>query len=367
MCGQSDKDRLIEVSFSSNNDIIHFNTASNIDFNGKTLYLGMQQMGITLKPFKEKSHLPQFNFNILHTHGALPSADYIGDLQVISNIEAGKHTGLFEAFIEQSYNKHTLILGQHDLNANFLYTEPALLFSNGSFGIMPSVSCNVGCSLYPLSTLGIIYNYEDNNKSFRFGFYDGDPGTMEHNKHNLSPSLSTDQGFLSIAEFAYNLNSKTNTMVKVGSYFHSADFSTDINPEKIYTSNYGAYFLVEHMPERVSTSGSNLHLFIKGGIVPPNRNFISSFLGAGIVANSIFNLFNGDQLGIAYAQAFISRAYQASDTNLKASEVVTELFYGVDFLKYFRLQPSVQYIVNPGAVGGVNNALVTLIRFQASL
>ncbi|TLX72162.1 carbohydrate porin [Labilibacter sediminis] len=364
---QDKKPSLLDIEFNVIADVVNIHQGSQDVHNGKTLFLGLEQLGVSINPFREVGNRTLLHFNILNAHGAMPSENYIGDLQIASNIEAGNYIGLFEAYLEQTYNNHSIRIGQLDLNGAFLYTDPALYFSNSSFGIMPSVSCNVGCSIYPISALGFIYRYSHKSITLQIGLYDGDPGSVEDNNFNLQPSLSEKQGLLSITEAQYNFVGKLNGSVKLGSFFHSANFLPFEDSENIYRSNYGGYILYEQSLGLTKLKSSKYNFFIKGGFAPSDRNFISSFAGVGIVVNSLLNIFDEDQLGIAFAQAYISKALRNMQPVYDNSETSIELFYGFTFLKHFSIQPSIQYIVNPGALKTNSDALISLFRFQASL
>ena len=59
-------------------------------------------------------------------HGANPSEDYIGDLQVADNFESEKGTKLYEFWYEHSFDLYgtdlSMLIGQHDLNSEFNIT-----------------------------------------------------------------------------------------------------------------------------------------------------------------------------------------------------------------------------------------------------
>jgi len=358
---QQSKQQVLEVEFNAITDVVNLNTAKS-----KVYFLAYEQLGIRINPFKVNTNATTLNLNLINTHGDEPSCNYLGDLQVFSNIEAGNYIGLFEAYIQKDINNHSVLIGQNDLNAHFLFIEPALYFSNSSFGIMPSVSINQGCSIFPLSALGAIYSYMKEDYQLMLGIYDGDPGTIESNKNNLHPTLSKKDGVFTIAEYSRFLNNRNNTIFKIGCYYHTATFDSYKLNVKEYGGNYGAYFLMEQSIGGSTEDNTNIKWFTKGGMSPSNRNMIPYFIGGGFVKHSLIKGFSSDRLGIAYGQAFVSKYFKELESDFLGSETVIEMFYGFDLLKYFSLQPSVQYIINPGAIKGRSNELVSMIRFQAS-
>jgi len=366
ICGQEEKTSVLELEANLTYDILNIHQGSQAKHNGKNLFLGMEQLMVSINPFKKIDNGFKMFFNVINTQGARPSEDYIGDLQVISNIEAGYYSGLFEAYLEHHYARHSVMIGLHDLNATFLYTDAALNFVNSSFGIMPSVSCNVSCSIYPLSALGINYLYTHDTWALKLAFYDGNPGSMQHNNMNLNPSLSKQDGIFSIAEFQYNIKGNNDTQIKGGAYWHSADFTTGVD-DFSYKNNYGAYALIAHNIKFHKEWPNKFQLFIKGGLNTPQRNFISSFIGGGLVINDLLHLFQQDQIGLAIARANISNTIMSNEIEFYNNETAYELFYSMEFLNHFKLQPSIQYITHPGGLMTNNDAFVSLLRFQVSL
>jgi porin len=267
---------MLEVEFEMIGDLV--------TTQGHHFTLGYQSLALTANLWQSEARATHVTINLMNTHGDSPSADFIGDLQVVSNIEAGYHTGLFEAFIEQRFNKHSILLGQHDLNGQFLYAESASMFTNSSFGIMPTVSCNVSCSIFPLAAVGVVYAFANEQKVFKLGVYDGNPGSFDDNRYNLSPSFSKKDGILGVAEFNIQVKPLLDMLLKVGTYFHSNN-SVLLNKESVqpFRRSYGTYLIAEN-------NRNKLQWFVKTGYSPKNRSMINAFFGAGLIVNSILKL-----------------------------------------------------------------------------
>ncbi len=355
------KKEWIELELNAVTDVVHLNSEQQQYF-----FLAFEQIGISINSFKSRLNNSSVHFNIIHTHGDTPSEDVLHDLQVFSNIEAGQYTGLFEAYIESSVNSHSILIGQHDLNTHFLFVDPALNFVNSSLGLMPTLSFNQDCSTFPLTSLGAIYSYEQDAYKMKIGIYDGNPGTFESNKNNLHPSFISEDGIFAITELATSIDAQGTANIKMGLYLHSSDFENYNDATSKYNCNYGTYFLMQYSSAKDQHQQSYIDYFAKGGISPANRNVIPYFVGIGAVKYSLINWIKNDRIGLAYAQAFISEKYREINPEYKKSETVLELFYGMDFLTYFSLQPSIQYIINTGAQKEASNNLVSLVRIQAS-
>ncbi|NJK94705.1 MAG: carbohydrate porin [Bacteroidales bacterium] len=142
----------------------------------------------------------------LNAHGKGPSEFFTGDIQVLSNIEAGDYTGLYEFYYSQSFGGFSLLLGQHDLNSEFIGTKYGGTFINSSFGIAPSISLNVPVSIYPVAAPCILFKYESPGMMvYKLAIYDGDPGNFESNRFNLQWNVNAKEGLFNIGEIEYNL------------------------------------------------------------------------------------------------------------------------------------------------------------------
>ncbi len=139
--------------------------------------------------------------NAANTHGAEPSQQLIGDVQVLSNIEAGNHTYLQELWFKQQLNKLVFTLGLQDLNVEFANSEYAQLYLNSSFGILPVISNNFNASIFPLTTMGLTFDWNFSEKTkWINAFYDGSPTNFDYNPYNLKWQFNSGDGLLIISE-----------------------------------------------------------------------------------------------------------------------------------------------------------------------
>ena len=93
--------------------------------------------------------------NIGNTHGGEPSKNLVGDIQGVSNIEAGNLTFMYELWFKQRFGNFEIGLGLQDLNVDFASSENGALFTNSSFGIHSSIADNVTSPIFPLTALGL--------------------------------------------------------------------------------------------------------------------------------------------------------------------------------------------------------------------
>ncbi|MFC2091110.1 carbohydrate porin [Bacteroidota bacterium] len=334
-------------------------------------YIGMEEVGITLD--LEAANLwkgGSFFLHGLNTHGKTPSSDIVGDLQVASNIESGNYVGLYEYYYQHSFGNFSVLIGQHDLNSEFVGTEYGGTFINSSFGISPSISLNIPVSIYPFAALSSIIKYEIENRYVaRLGVYDGDPGDPESNRYNLQPNVSMDEGLLFIGEFEkYHFVNNLPENYKLGGYYHTSSFLDYNDTLSSVSGNYGIYAV----SDMVLWSGFNhphtyIGIFLQGGWAPGKINQINGYLGGGLHLNGILPMRFNDVLGIAFAYANISTPFRTLCTGYDMGELALEFTYKIHMFKHYSIQPNVQYIMNPGANSGFSNALVAMIRFNVSL
>jgi len=280
----------------------------------------------------------------LRNHGGDPSASLIGDVQTASNIEAPNQFIVYEAWYEQQWQDGRLSVlgGLHNLNSDFYVSEYGSLFINSSFGIGPGVSGNVAASIFPKAGLGLRVRIRPAEPAyFQAAVYDGDPATRK---------LSAAEGRMLIAETGFTTNSGS---YKIGGWRHTAQH---VFAGRNFSGDYGAYGVVDQ-PLYTFDGGAKIGLFMQYGWVPAERNQITRYVGGGLHVQALMPGRNEDELGLAFARV---------DTHLNA-ETTLELTYRMLLTPWLSLQPSFQWIDNPGGDAAVRSAKVGLLRFVLSL
>ena len=326
-----------------------------------------------------------FFTHIFYHDGANPSEDYIGDLQMVNNFESEDGLKLYEYWYEHTFDlmgtKLSLLAGQHDLNAEFGVSEYGLLFVQSSFGFNAEIANNIAVANFPVAALGFRARWDvTDNFYFRTEISDGDPGP---NDGGLRPSLSTEEGFVSFNELVYHYGDVVDSKsmpgtYKLGWWYHSDEFDdvrdTDENGEAIeHDGNYGVYFIADQMlfPGEGSTG---LGAFIQIGGVPDDRNLVDFYVGGGIHYKGIIPSREYDILGLAVAHAQISEDQRDAEDvaeadgstfhSMDSHETVIELTYKTQIFPWLAIQPGVQTVFNPGADADLDNAVVSILRFQ---
>ncbi len=346
--------------------------------NTGTDYLGNIDLAATLDT--EKAGLwkgGSFSIYLLNNHGATPSEFTIGDLQTVSNIETKDATRLYELWYEHLFDLNgtdlSMLIGQHDLNSEFNVTEYGSLFTHSSFGIQADISVNVPVSIFSVAAPAFRIRWEPADSLYLMAaVYDGDPGAPDVNRSGMRWRLSSDEGFMYIYEMGYHFGDPEDSRTFPGSYKlgywqHTAEFADvrdtdeDGNPLEHF-KNYGVYFLFDQML-LPSEGAGGLGVFFQVGGVPDDRNEVDFYMGGGIHYRGLIPSRENDILGLGAAHASISgdlRDVEARDSH----ETAVELTYRAEVFPWLAIQPGVQVVFNPGADPTLDNAVVTLFRFQ---
>ncbi|GAX62606.1 carbohydrate-selective porin [Candidatus Scalindua japonica] len=315
-----------------------------------------------------------FHAHFFDHHGAKPSEDYIGDLQVVDNFESNKVTKLYEFWYKHAFELFgtdlSLLIGQHDLNSEFNITEYGMLFLHSSFGFNNEISNNIPVSNFPVAAFGFRVKWEPTEYFyFMAEISDGDPGK---NNSGFDWTLDSKEGFLNFFELGYHFGDQevSRTMpgtYKFGGWYHTDEFDdirdTDENDNPLeHDGNYGIYFIADQMllPGEGDTG---LGAFFQLGGVPDDRNQVDFYVGGGVHYKGIIPSREDDMLGLAVAHASISEDLRDIE-KMDRHETAVELTYRAQVLPWLAIQPGVQTIFNPGADSSLDNAVVSIMRFQ---
>lgn len=335
-------------------------------------YMGMEH--IILRFNTEAAGLWKGGSLIMHgmnTHGTIPSSTVTGDWQVFSNIEAGDHTGFYELAYFQKIGDFTLLLGQHDLNTEFVVTQSTDIFLNSSFGVVPTISLNVPVSIFPVTTPCLGLRWEPRGLwTFRGAVYNGNPGNIETNRYNLTWRFGKKEGVMAIgeAEMDRTHGGIGKGTLKIGGFYHTGNRTDPVDTTIHWKADYGVYFTLHRIllpSDGVYSEGVNA--FIQFGAAPRESNIAAYFASAGIRSHGFFKSRTNDVIALSVAHLGTGDNWrQASPENLHA-ETTFELTYRFCITDVYFIQPDIQYIIHPGAVNEIKNALVATLRFAVNL
>jgi porin len=274
-----------------------------------------------------------FFVNGASIHGKSLTEEYLGDMQVASNIDAGEHAYLHELWFRQELSRATFTLGLQDLNAEFMVSEGAGEFINSSFGVPPVIATGIPVPIFPLTGLGLSVRLEiDERWAAQGALFDGNQTSFDHNPNNLHWNFCKEDGLLAMGEV--HLDDR----FKLGAYYHSAD------------RNYGFYAMADQpLSERVG-------LFGQLAVAPKNKNENNYSVGLG--ANCL--IAESHTAGIAATHAGLHAASHRHET-------AVELYYKYTLGDNIAIQPDIQWIINPsGTEGKLPDALVGLVRLSVN-
>ncbi len=296
---------------------------------------------------------------LLWNNAATFSDRYSGDTQVVSNIDAEQAFRLYEFWYQHPFSDGLdLKFGLYDLNSEFDAVDSAGLFLNGSHGIVPTYSQTGerGPSVFPFTSLSARLQWEiDNENIIRYALLDAVPDDPA-NPSATAIKLSSREGVLHAIEYTREFSGALR--LGLGAFSYSAEFEslyeTDAwgNPVR-RGGNAGWYGFAEGMPYADAANRRTASVFVRYGTANGALNPFESYLGAG----------TDDQIGFSLAMARCGEDFRAA-TSARSHETAIELTYLVQIHDRLRIQPDIQYVINPGADRTIENALVLGIRLE---
>lgn len=323
-------------------------------------YLGLADLFVTFDTGKAK--LWKGGTLMLHganSHGGEPSADLIGDFQVVSNIEAGNHTFLYELWYNQQFGDVSVTAGLQDLNAEFASSDFGALFLNSSFGIHSVIADNFLAPIFPLTSAGITICWDASDRlNLKTALYKGSPVNFDQNPYNLEWDLNYLKGLLWVAEADIRCSSKSTELLKFGTFYHQFTREPDANDPSAGENmeyDYGFYVVGDHRVSPVCGSDEGLSIFYQLGVCPRNDNV--AYLGGGLHYCGLLTKKNTDVLGLAMARGVMTEEAGNDETTL-------ELTCKLQLTDALYIQPDIQYVIHPAGTDTTpDNALVALFRF----
>jgi porin len=317
------------------------------------VYMGLLKADIIVRSDKLIKG-SEFVLQLMNSHGGYLSGNYVGDMQIISNIENGNYTFLEKFYYRQNFSKFSFVVGLQDLNEEFVTCEYGGALTNSSFGIHSAFPLNFSVPIYPKTTLAIvaIYSFND-NFTFKTSLFDGDAGSLEEDPHNIKWTLSPEEGYLNVNEFEYKTNSDKPLCVKLGEMYNTGEFVDTDNDSAKVKGDMGFYATCDKL---VFKSGSRkVGLFGQLAIFPSKANYNTLYVGGGLNFTGMFEKRSDDCLaaGCAYSKLF-------DDTY----ECDLEFNYMFAFGNHITVQPTFHYIIHPGANLGLKNAFAGFVRFS---
>lgn len=324
-----------------------------------TQYQGLLDLEIGLDLERAGTGLPGSLFLLAqNTHGRGLTQDFVGDTQVISNIDSFDNImQVGEYWWESRWldDDVTVRLGKQDINTEFQRIDGAELFIQSTFGLSPSTAFPT----YPDQALGAV------SRLHLLEALQLKLGAWSAFANGSSWGYSASDSYLLVAELerAYSLlDSGLLGVFSLGALYES-DGEIDGQP----VSAVREYYLQWEQKiyrESIADEQREQGLAVFAGYYPRisgEQIILESIGDSAVVGLTYRGLFSGrdnDTLGLGVAWAEL---YQGG-TN---QEVATELFYRVNWSPHVSLQPDLQYISSPSGI--YRDALVIGGRFEIRL
>jgi porin len=338
-----------------------------------------------------------FHANGYQIHGTSISAQDLGSIASVSNIEAFPSTRLDELWFEQKLlnDMVSVRVGELTIDSEFLIADSAGAFIASTFGWTTLSSDNLpfGGPIYPFASPGVRVSVAPNDHfKLMAGVYDDnpigscaedlDPGQC--NTDGLEFRLDDPPLLLVEADYSYNKDGRMPGTIKLGGWNDFGKFADqrfDVNGHLkgitgadplLHDGTYALYGVIDQMIYRLPGDGDAKGVSVFARVVgsPSDRNQIYVYADGGIVFTGMIPRRPNDVFGIGVAYTGISDDASAFDRDsglavARDCEALLEISYTAEVRPGWTLQPDFQYIWHPGGnvpndagTGAVENAAV---------
>jgi porin len=316
-----------------------------------------------------------FYANILYPHGKSLTQNYVGDLNVVSNIDSYDSVRLFKCWVQKNFaeNRFSLRAGIMAVDKEFFVSEDAALFINSGFGAFPVISQGIIAPVYPVSAPGIRIHWKPTEAlSVLAAVFSGDVGTASLNQHNSRLDFRGSDGVSVFAEAAYKLNASgggRRGTYKIGGFYSSKAFE-DLAGSPQHDGNYGVYAIADQLIFREGGgedgTQQGLAVFARFAVAPEDRNFVPFDTEVGATYTGLLPRRDGDLVGVGLIYSKISDQGrdEVGEPFREHHEAVLEVSYQAAVNDWLTVQPDFQYIFNPGAARHTRDAIVAGLRIS---
>ncbi len=340
-------------------------------------------------------------------YGPGPSIPLLGSLQLVSNIEATPSTKLYDLWFEQQLfsGKVLVRFGQQGANDEFMIAPYAGFLLNSSFGYPALLAIDLpsGGPNYPLAVPFVRLFYTPTEEiALMGGVFTDDPappGTGDpqlRDRHGTAFRLNDHA--LSFTELWYSpaflADLATPGTYKLGVWFATGPFADPrrdtgglslANPASngipaTHSGDYAIYGIINQMLwHKPNTTAQGIGYFLQIMHGPDDRNITDWFIEGGLNWKGPLPGRSHDEAGIAVTYAGIGPAarqfsrdvvfYSGLGTPYAQGEPIIEATYHFRLTPWVKVQPDLQYVINPGAAiptqqnpTALKNALVLGVR-----
>ncbi len=331
------------------------NTRGGLNTNDATRYLGQLNLAISLEGAAVSRSLPgQFHLLAQNTHGQGLTTNFVGDTQVVSNIDAYRNIMQVSEYWWECSSMDEAItfrLGKQEFNTEFLAIDTASNFVQSTFGLSPSTAFPT----YPNQSFGAVLILQL-AESWRLK-----SGVWDAFSKGGNWGFSGNSSAIAAAELEYTYalgNGQLPGIASIGAVYESGERINGLPISAVYEY----VFQVEQALFREDSgddSDQGCSLFL--GLYPRfsgeevAEDSIGNSMVAGVVFTGPFESRDRDSLGVGLAWSELYRG----GTN---QEKVVELYYRAWLTRRVTLQPDMQYIASPSGI--YRDALAVGTRMQ---
>jgi porin len=296
----------------------------------------------------------------LQIHGRGLSASNLGNLNIVSGIEAEPSTRLFEWWYDQAFlgGKLDVKIGQQAADQEFMVSRYGGVFINASFGwpTLPAMDLPSGGPAYPLAAPGVRLRVQPSERvAALVGVFNGDPagpGTGNPLQRNRSgTNFDVSSGVFVIGEVQYATHPGDDPTglpgtYKLGAWYNSNKFDEVglANPPGTRRGDWSVYAVMDQLVYRpAGAKDGGAGVFLRATGAPGDRNAVNVFVDGGVTYKGALGR-PDDTIGLGVGWAGVSGG---------AGETVLELTYQSQLAPWWIVQPDFQYVFNPG--GGIAN------------
>jgi len=343
------------------------------------IYEGMAKIGVGVNLEKLVGlEDAVFYANAIYPHGDSVTQKYTGDFNTVSNIDTTDGVRLYKLWLQKAFDddKWEVRAGQIAADKECFVSDGASLYLNNAFGTFPTFSSNIPGPIFPLSAPGVRVRWAlSESFSVLTMVFSGDVGSATSNPHNADWRYHGRNGALSLTEMAYHTNQTDDAKglpgtFKLGGYYDSKAFSDQTGVGTV-PGNYGVYAMADQLLYRAPVGSEEdtrgLGSFLRVGFAPQSDTNVVTFdLETGLNYTGLLRVRPKDITGIGFAFTRFGDPYVQANGGTGHHESIVELTDLVVLSEHSTLQPDVQYIANPGGLGGLHDAWVAGLRFTVS-
>lgn len=351
------------------------------------IYTGRLDLGTTIDLEKIAGWTgATFHANMYQIHGDGLSRSYIGNLMLVSGVEALPSTRLYELWIEQKFfeGKLAVRVGQQASDVEFFDSAYDDIFVNSALGWpgITGIDLPAGGPSPPLAVPGIRIkaNLTDRITGY-FALFDGDAALPNSpldpqlaNLNGLQLRVNDPPWWIGQLKYKFEIGeNKLPATITTGGWYHmqsfpdqrlSADGLSLANPnssgEPLWLRrNNGLFTVYEQMVQKSALDpNKGVAFFFRASLSPSDRNLISAYADGGILFTGFSESRPNDRFGIAATYARISDQARELDEDvafftgtpypIRDYETIFEITYQAEVTPNLLVQPVFEYIAHPG-------------------